>query len=215
LFLWASQLPDQAAPPVFFNLASRYAAHGNVGSLQRLAAYASDTARGMVLEELGKVVGKQEDGKTLESIRSLPATPAEQAHALVGALRSAPAAQLQPILQAVLSTGDDATKIAAVRAYVNHVFTTDRRQAVGWVESASPEMRPTAIRSLVARWFPVDTKAAWLWIKAQPHGSDRDLAVSVYVEALWKTDPTLAEALASEIDDEGTRNQLLSSFRER
>jgi hypothetical protein len=55
----------------------------------------------------------------------------------------------------------------------------------------------------------------WNWIYALDHGADRDLAIRAYAETLGKTDPALARAKASEIDNESMRNGVVSSLQKR
>ncbi|MEZ0256286.1 MAG: hypothetical protein ACAI37_13460 [Chthoniobacter sp.] len=215
LFTWVASLDGRVKPMLFLHLATRYGSLQDEESLQKLIAFAPDMVRPGILEELGRMGAKVRGEKTTAWIKSLSFAPEERAHILAGALTGVSNDQIVPMVEAVFAEGDTSAKRSAARTYIYRLFTLDREKAIAWVKAVPPDLHSDAIRYLVMDWFNVDAKGALAWAKALDRGPDRDLALSVYVDLLGKTDPTLARVLAEDIDDGAIKKEVLLYLRGR
>ena len=161
---------------------------------------------------MGRVVGSAKGQETISSIQSLPFSPTERASAFAGALQSAPSEQLDVLIKGALSDGDDKTTKSATNAYISRLFALDKTRAITWVKATPPGIHSYALSCLVVSWFRLDAEGVMSWIKELDRGPDRDLSLSAYIDLLSKTDPTMARALAAEIDDPGLRKNVLRSL---
>ncbi len=194
LFLWASKLPGEGPRDVFGSLSFKYEFKKDITELQKLLMYAPEASKGVVLERLGRTIGKVEGDKALKWIQSLGIDPRERNYALTGALRTAPAGQVQSLFEAVVLSIEAPARNEAVYAYVDRMFLLNRQKAIDWATTSPLDIRSIAIRRLVWSWYREDAGAVWNWANTLDHGTNRDLAIKTYVETLGKTDPARARA---------------------
>lgn len=215
LFAWVASLDGRAKSTLFLLLATRYGSLRDEDSLHKLIAFAPDMVRPGILEELGRTGSKMRGEKTITWIKSQTFAPDERAHVFAGALTGVSNDQIDQVVEEVFTEGDTSAKRSAARTYIHRLFALDREKAIAWVKAVPADLHSDVIRFLVVDWSNVDAKGALAWAKALNRGPDRDLALSVYVDFLGKTDSTLARVLAEEIDDRAIKNEVLLYLRGR
>ena len=130
-----------------------------------------------------------------------------------GAINSLPLAQLPSMSERVLAIKDKAIRGQTVATYTARLFEMEPRSAIVWVNTTPSDDRPAALGGLVSRWYNTDSEGLSDWINTLQAGRDKDLALSVLVSQLKRTDRKAATEVASAIQDATMKHQAMQSLK--